>query len=127
MTGPSEKVGRTGMEIAATLGPTRGEATVRDLRHYAARIKDSDDRELVQHAADMLEIAFRTAATLREASALPSATQRIQVDPEVMEWAEEVTEAASTTGEMIMAAELLRLNAALRSVDGAAKREGQDG
>ena len=71
----TEKVQRTASEIAATFGPTRGEATVRDLRHYAGRIKDADDRELVQHAADLLEIAFRTAATLREANALQSAVR----------------------------------------------------
>jgi hypothetical protein len=30
--------------------------TVKDLRGYAGRIQDADDRELVQHAADLLEV-----------------------------------------------------------------------
>ena len=49
----------TGMALSMLDAPTRGEATLRDLRRYAAGIKDHNDRELVQHAADMLDVALR--------------------------------------------------------------------
>ena len=49
----------TGMALSMLDAPTRGEATLRDLRRYADGIKDDNDRELVQHAADMLDVALR--------------------------------------------------------------------
>ena len=59
---PSEKHGevKSGTEWMASQAPTRGEGTLRDLRRYAGKVADPDDRELVQHAADMLEVALRS-------------------------------------------------------------------
>ena len=50
-----------GMAMSMLDAPTRGEATLRDLRRYAAAIINDRDRELVQHSADMLEVAFKSA------------------------------------------------------------------
>ena len=53
----SEKQGESGLTMWNA--PTRADGTVRDLRRFSCKIENSDDRELVQHAADMLEIAMR--------------------------------------------------------------------
>ena len=47
----------TATEIAMQHAPTRGEATAQQLRRIHGL--NDHDRELVQHAADMLEIASR--------------------------------------------------------------------
>ena len=39
----------------------RGELTVRDLRIFACRILNDHDRELLQHAADLIEVLSRSA------------------------------------------------------------------
>jgi hypothetical protein len=43
-------------------GTDKLQPTLLDLRHFAAKIADHDDRELVQHAADMLEVLWKRPA-----------------------------------------------------------------
>lgn len=71
MTRPSEKKQPSGTAWMMSLGPTRGEATVRDLRLFACSIEADRERELVQHAADMLEIAMRSLSTQSAIPAIP--------------------------------------------------------
>ena len=54
---PSQPSG--GMAMAMQRAGTRGDATVRDLRTYSCHVENPTDRELIQHAADMIEVFAR--------------------------------------------------------------------
>jgi hypothetical protein len=83
--GPGEKQGESGLTMWNA--PTRADGTVRDLRRFSCKIENSDDRELVQHAADMLEIAMRQLCSTVSATAphLPIRKELIERQSKVIQ------------------------------------------
>lgn len=65
-----------GMALSILDAEPRGMTTVRDLRRFACMIENPDDRELVQHAADMIEVLSKSTTPLPESRTLSGATSR---------------------------------------------------
>ena len=57
-----KRLPESGMALSMRASLTRGEATVRDLRALSHILAGSDDRELVQHAADLIEVLAKPTA-----------------------------------------------------------------
>ena len=57
-----KRLPESGMALSMRASLTLGEATVRDLRALSHILAGSDDRELVQHAADLIEVLAKPTA-----------------------------------------------------------------